>query len=112
MGFWKSSGLSIVLDMIATLLSNGESTAAVTEDKDDEYCVSQVFIAIEVDRLIDGKTKDEKLNRIMDYVRTAERADPEVAVRLPGHEFTQILADNKANGIPVDDTVWAKLQSL
>lgn len=112
MGFWKGSGLSIVLDMIATLLSNGESTATVTEDKDDEYCVSQVFIAIEVDRLIDGKTKDEKLNRIMDYVRTAERADPEVAVRLPGHEFTQILADNKANGIPVDDTVWAKLQSL
>ena len=112
MGFWKGSGLSIVLDMIATLLSNGESTAAVTEDKDDEYCVSQVFIAIEVDRLIDGKTKDEKLNRIMDYVRTAERADPNVAVRLPGHEFTAILADNKANGIPVDDTVWAKLKSL
>ncbi len=98
--------------MIATLLSNGESTAAVTEDKDDEYCVSQVYIAIEVDRLIDGKTKDEKLNRIMEYVKTAERADPDVAVRLPGHEFTQILADNKANGIPVDDTVWAKLQAL
>lgn len=33
MGFWKGSGLSIVLDMIATLLSNGESTVAVTEDK-------------------------------------------------------------------------------
>lgn len=48
----------------------------------------------------------------MEYVKTAERADPDVAVRLPGHEFTQILADNKANGIPVDDTVWAKLQAL
>ena len=47
--------------MIATLLSNGESTVAVTEDKNDEYCVSQVFIAIEVDRLIDGKSKDEKI---------------------------------------------------
>ncbi len=112
MGFWKGSGLSIVLDMIATLLSNGLSTAAVTEDKDDEYCVSQVFIAIEVDRLIDGKTKDEKLARIMDYVKTAERADPNVEIRLPGHEFTAILAENKANGIPVDDTVWAKLKSL
>ncbi|MDO9765256.1 3-dehydro-L-gulonate 2-dehydrogenase [Glaesserella parasuis] len=111
-GFWKGSGLSIVLDMIATLLSNGLSTAAVTEDKDDEYCVSQIFIAIEVDRLIDGKTKEEKLERIMDYVRTAERSDPNVAIRLPGHEFTTILAENKANGIPVDDTVWAKLKSL
>ncbi|EJS88524.1 2,3-diketo-L-gulonate reductase, partial [Pasteurella multocida subsp. multocida str. Anand1_cattle] len=26
----------------------------------------------------------------MDYVRTAERADPDVAIRLPGHEFTAI----------------------
>ena len=73
--------------MIATLLSNGESTVAVTEDKNDEYCVSQVFIAIEVDRLIDGKSKDEKLNRIMDYVKTAERSDPTQAVRLPGQNL-------------------------
>ena len=112
MGFWKGSGLSIVLDMIATLLSNGESTVAVTEDKNDEYCVSQVFIAIEVDRLIDGKSKDEKLNRIMDYVKTAERSDPTQAVRLPGHEFTTILSDNQTNGIPVDERVWAKLKTL
>ncbi|MBR0573122.1 MULTISPECIES: 3-dehydro-L-gulonate 2-dehydrogenase [Pasteurellaceae] len=112
MGYWKGSGLSIVLDMIATLLSNGESVASVTEDKDDEYCVSQIFIAIEVDRLIDGKTKEEKLNRIMDYVFTAERSDPNVAIRLPGHEFVQLKADNQANGIPVDDSVWEKLLSL
>ncbi|TCT16546.1 2,3-diketo-L-gulonate reductase [Bibersteinia trehalosi] len=112
MGFWKGSGLSIVLDMIATLLSNGLSVAEVTEEKDDEYCVSQVFIAIEVERLIDGKSKDEKLNRIMEYVKTAERADPNIAVRLPGHEFERIRAENRTNGIPVDDTVWAKLKAL
>lgn len=111
-GLLKGSGLSIVLDMIATLLSNGLSVAEVTEEKDDEYCVSQIFIAIEVDRLIDGNTKDEKLNKIMDYVRTAERADPDVAIRLPGHEFTAIRAENKANGIPVDETVWEKIKSL
>lgn len=112
MGYWKGSGLSIVLDMIATLLSNGLSVAEVTEEKDDEYCVSQVFIAIEVDRLIDGKTKEEKLNRIMDYVKTAEPADPNIAVRLPGHEFHALKADNQARGIPVDDSVWEKLIAL
>lgn len=31
MGYWKGSGLSIVLDMIATLLSNGSSVAEVTQ---------------------------------------------------------------------------------
>lgn len=112
MGYWKGSGLSIVLDMIATLLSGGLSVAEVTEENDDEYGISQVFIAIEIDRLIDGKTRDEKLARIMDYVRSAERADPAQAIRLPGHEFTALRAANQRDGIPVDDSVWERLLAL
>lgn len=83
MGYWKGSGMSIVLDMIATLLSDGASVAEVTQDNSDEYGVSQIFIAIEVDKLIDGPTRDAKLQRIMDYVTTAERADENQAIRLP-----------------------------
>lgn len=83
MGYWKGSGLSIVLDMIATLLSNGSSVAEVTQENSDEYGVSQIFIAIEVDKLIDGATRDAKLQRIMDFITTAERADDNVAIRLP-----------------------------
>ena len=112
MGYWKGSGLSIVLDMIATLLTNGLSVRDITEDMDDEYCVSQIFIAIEVDRLIDGKTKEEKLKKIMDYVKTAERADPNVAIRLPGHEFPQMKAENKKAGIPVNESVWQTITKL
>ena len=112
MGYWKGSGMSIVLDMIATLLSDGASVAEVTEDNSDEYGISQIFIAIEVDKLISGDNRDAKLKRIVEYVKTAERSDPEVAVRLPGHEFTQLLAENRRNGINVDDSVWAKIQAL
>ena len=74
--------------------------------------ISQIFIAIEVDKLIDGPTRDAKLQRIMDYVTTAERADENQAIRLPGHEFTTLLAENRRNGITVDDSVWAKIQAL
>lgn len=112
MGYWKGSGLSVVLDMIATLLSGGLSVAEVTEDKDDEYCVSQVFIAIDVDKLIDGKTKDEKLQRIMDYVISCPAAEDGIKVRLPGHNLEKIITENSANGIPVDERVWQKLKSL
>ena len=98
MGYWKGSGMSIVLDMIATLLSDGASVAEVTQDNSDEYGISQIFIAIEVDKLIDGPTRDAKLQRIMDYVTTAERADENQAIRLPGHEFTTLLAENRRNG--------------
>ena len=95
MGYWKGSGMSIVLDMIATLLSDGASVAEVTQDNSDEYGISQIFIAIEVDKLIDGPTRDAKLQRIMDYVTSAERADENQAIRLPGHEFTTLLAENR-----------------
>ncbi|HCU0886700.1 TPA: 3-dehydro-L-gulonate 2-dehydrogenase [Raoultella ornithinolytica] len=112
MGYWKGSGLSIVLDMIATLLSDGASVAAVTEDNSDEFNISQVFIAIEVDKLIDGATRDAKLQRIMDYITSAERADENVPVRLPGHGFSRLLEENRRNGITVDDSVWAKIKAL
>lgn len=112
MGYWKGSGLSIVLDMIATLLSGGLSVAEVTEEMDDEYNISQVFIAIEVDRLIDGPSRDAKLERIRDYVQSAERADPDAPIRMPGHEFPQLLAENRKHGIPVDERVWARIKAL
>lgn len=112
MGYWKGSGLSIVLDMIATLLSDGASVAEVTQDNSDEYGVSQIFIAIEVDKLIDGATHEAKLQRIIDFVTSAERADENVAIRLPGHEFTHLLEANRRNGITIDDRVWAKIQAL
>uniref|UniRef100_UPI001953EAFD Ldh family oxidoreductase n=1 Tax=Serratia marcescens TaxID=615 RepID=UPI001953EAFD len=89
--------------MIATLLSDGASVAEVTQDNSDEYGVSQIFIAIEVDRLIDGPTRDAKLQRTMDFITTAERADENVAVRLPGHEYTRLLEENRRNGITIDD---------
>ncbi|MCK2357447.1 Ldh family oxidoreductase, partial [Escherichia coli] len=109
---YPKSDLFNKADMIATLLSDGASVAEVTQDNSDEYGVSQIFIAIEVDKLIDGPTRDAKLQRIMDYVTTAERADENQAIRLPGHEFTTLLAENRRNGITVDDSVWAKIQAL
>lgn len=112
MGYWKGSGLSIVLDMMATLLADGESVASVTEDKTDEYGVSQIFIAMAVDKVISGKNREEKLNRIMDYVLSAKKADPNIDVRLPGHQFERVKEKNKAEGIWVDDRVWASILAL
>lgn len=112
MGYWKGSGLSIVLDMMATLLSGGLSVAEVSEELDDEYRVSQIFIAIEVERLTDGATRAEKLRRITDYVLSATPMHAGEKVRLPGHNLEKTIAGHRANGIPVDDGVWQKILAL
>ncbi|MBD2797635.1 3-dehydro-L-gulonate 2-dehydrogenase [Xenorhabdus sp. 18] len=112
MGYWKGSGLSIVLDLIATLLSNGLSVAEITQNQGDEYGVSQVFIAIEVDKLIDGPSRQEKLKTIMDFITSAQRTDPDTAIRLPGHELLRRQAENRRNGMTIDDRVWEKIKAL
>lgn len=112
MGYWKGSGLSIVLDMIATLLSGGLSVAEVTETQSDETKVSQIFIAISVDKMVDGPTREAKLKTIIDYVKSGIPQDPNSPIRLPGHEFKQLLQQNREQGIPVDDGVWARIKAL
>ena len=45
-GFWKGSGLSLVLDMAAALLSGGLATFQISDEPERETSLSQVFIAI------------------------------------------------------------------
>lgn len=111
-GYWKGSGLSIVLDMAASLLSGGGLTVPeITEDQGGEYGVTEIFIAIDANKLIDGDTKAEKMQRVMDYV-TGCPTDNGSSVRLPGHNLAKIQKDHAENGIPVADSVWEKIQSL
>ena len=46
-GFWKGSGMSILLDLIAAVLSGGRSTYRVGQLGSDEYQLSQMCIAID-----------------------------------------------------------------
>ena len=46
MGYWKGSGLSIVLDLIATVLSAGNSVQKIGTFG-DEVGLTQVMIAID-----------------------------------------------------------------
>ena len=45
-GYWKGSGLSLLLDLIATILSGGNSTSKLSKSKIDSG-MSQIYIAID-----------------------------------------------------------------
>lgn len=49
-GYWKGAGFSLLLDILATILSGGLSTREITKTK-VEYGVSQVFMAISLNNL-------------------------------------------------------------
>ena len=46
-GYWKGSGLSMLLDMMAALLSGGRATHEIPNDPEHEAGLSQVFLAID-----------------------------------------------------------------
>jgi 3-dehydro-L-gulonate 2-dehydrogenase len=95
-GFWKGSGLSIVLDMVAALLAGGRATHEVPADPEQETGLSQVFIAIDAASLA-GR---DELTRVVESILA------DLQVRFPGQRTVETRARNLAEGIPVDPSAW------
>ena len=111
-GYWKGSALSIVLDLVATVLSGGRSVTNIGKLSSDEYSLSQMFIALDAHHIAGEDYLTAAVNEVLDNLHDSERVDPKQAVLYPGENSLAIRQHNLANGIPVDDGVWAKILSL
>ena len=111
-GYWKGSALSIVLDLVATVLSGGRSVPKVGQLSNDEYGLSQMFIALDANNIAGEDYLKSAVEEVLDNLHASERVDPNQAVLYPGENSLAIRQANLAKGIPVDDGVWAKIQAL
>lgn len=109
-GYWKGSGISILLDMIVTLLSDGNSVYRVGQLGDDEYGLSQLFIAIDTEKT--GGRHELLLTEIMDYAKSSAPADGKTKVRVPNERSNRVREENLQMGIPVDEEVWNTVLKL
>ena len=94
-GYWKGSGLSLVLDMIAALLSGGAATHQIPADPERETGVSQVFLAF---------ASPPGSNLISDSIVQSLGG-----VRYPGEQTLHTRAVNLSLGVPVDPDVWQEI---
>ena len=104
-GLWKGSGLSIALDLIATVLSGGASVTQIGQ-MGNERGLTQIMIAIEADRLGGGKDVDRIVSTILGDLKSGE------AVRYPGERLERTRKENLEAGIPVDERFWAQIEEL
>src|SRR5690606_34344884 len=71
-GYWKGAGLSLLLDILATILSGGLSTHEIgRQDKKLESNLSQVFIAINLSRLGNHSSITSSIQKILDDYRAS-----------------------------------------
>ena len=111
-GFWKGSGLSIALDLIATVLSGGLSTTEIGKQSEDEYGISQIFISIDPTKFSDRETIDAMINTVLEDIKQSELADDAQPVLYPGERVISTRKENMSNGIPVRDDIWNKIKQM
>ncbi len=110
-GYWKGAALSLVLDLLATLLSGGLYTARIGR-KEEEYGISQVFMAISPANLSNYTSLDSVLNEILADYKTSLHINSETTIRYPGERIIATRAENLKNGIPVNLKVWEEILKM
>lgn len=107
-GFWKGSGLSLLLDLLATILSQGRSTGDVTVGG-SESGVSQVFICIKPDN---GPQTDAIIKNILDYTKSSRTEGGGSEILYPGENTLRTRKKSLEEGVWVDDKIWGKVMQL
>jgi 3-dehydro-L-gulonate 2-dehydrogenase len=110
-GYWKGAGLSILLDILAAILSGGRSTHQIG-DCSKETGNSQVFIAINIRNLHNYPAIQSSVKSIIGDLKRSEPAGGESKVRYPGESVVRTRIANLKNGIPVDKGLWEKILTL
>lgn len=109
MGFWKGSGLALVLDMIGALLSGGTATHEIPPIPEQETGQSQVFIAIDPGALGQAPERAGIVDRIVESLHGADVGE---IVRYPGERTLETRRRSMERGVGVDADVWREVGAL
>jgi 3-dehydro-L-gulonate 2-dehydrogenase len=110
-GYWKGAGLSLLLDILVTILSAGQSTKELSQ-QEAEYGVSQVFVAIDTKKLSNFPAIQNTIEGIILDVKASSQDENQSEVRYPGERVVQTRKENLKLGIPVNKKIWKKISGL
>ncbi|MEZ4633726.1 MAG: 3-dehydro-L-gulonate 2-dehydrogenase [Caldilineaceae bacterium] len=110
-GHWKGAGLALLLDLMAALLSGGQTTVQIGR-QETEYGVSQVFIAFDMTKTRTAAELEEMLNDSIDDLHASIPSELGNRIRYPGEGSQQTRQENLQLGIPVDDDIWDEILQL
>jgi 3-dehydro-L-gulonate 2-dehydrogenase len=99
-GLWKGTGLSMALDLLAALLSTGQSTCEIGR-RPGEQNISQVFIALDLKGLYGEQKWLERSAELLEQLR---HSNPDI--HWPGEGIAARRDRHKAEGVDVDTELW------
>ena len=111
MGYWKGSGISILLDLVATVLTDANSVQKIGAFG-DEVGLSQIMIAIDPGKFQSAAVTDRIVEELIADIHSSIPVQEGGKVFYPGEIELKTRKENLANGIPVLDEVWAQLKAF
>ena len=109
-GYWKGSGLSLMLDLLAAILSGGLAVCQISQDPDQETRLSQVFIAVDLKSAGQNGLATQVADHAIEFMKSSTPVDEE-QVRYPGERVLQIRQENMEHGIPVEPLIWEQVKA-
>jgi 3-dehydro-L-gulonate 2-dehydrogenase len=111
-GYWKGSGLAVVLDMVAAMTSLGNATHQIENDPLRETGLSQMFVAIDP-RTLGAEARMEQIaDEVVESLHGSRPAEAGKTVRYPGENTLRLRAENRRLGLPVEAAVWEAILSM
>lgn len=111
MGYWKGSGISILLDLISTVLTNANSVQKIGTFG-DEVGLSQIMIAIDPGKFQGAEVTDAIVDELIADIHSSVPVKEGEKVFYPGEIEIGTRKDNMENGIPVIDEVWEQIKAF
>lgn len=111
-GFWKGSGLSLTLDLMAAMLSGGKASHQIPAEPLHEAGLSQFFLAVEPTSVGAVAEMEAAADALIAAVHGAPRVEAGKAPRYPGEETLRVREENLRMGVPVEEGAWAELLAI
>ena len=110
-GYWKGSGLSIVLDLIASTLAGGTFSRGIGE-LDYETSLSQLFIAFDLSSLPDRARIEEEIGKTLADIDSSTPVKEGSEVHYPGEGMKKTREESMQIGVYADDSLWKTVLEL
>ncbi len=105
-GLWKGSGLSMVLDLAAAIISGGNTSREIG-GLSKETSLSQVFIAIDIERHLSPAQVNALINETLGYTKSL---NPEA--RYPGQGTLEKRIRHLEYGVEIPEEMWSEIEKL
>ena len=96
-GYWKGSGLSVMLDVVAAMMSLGQATHQIPADPLLETAVSQMFVTMNPEAFGPTLRPAQIADGVVASLKNCPTAAHHAAVRYPGEQTLHLRAENRSS---------------